>query len=93
MAIAMGEPLGDYDSRYVDLVTSVKENQFGWIDLSAGGHATRKDLLKIAKEVDAKVTIPWHSFKSETLLEALAKEGLSTILPERGIVYSLNKLN
>lgn len=88
-----GEPLGDYDARYVDLVTSAEENQFEWMDLSAGGHATRKDLLKIAKEVDAKVTIPWHSFKPETLLEALAKEGLSTVLPERGIVYSLNKLN
>jgi ribonuclease J len=88
-----GEPLGDYDERYFELIEAVEANHFTWKDFNAGGHATKDDLIKIAKAVAAKVTIPWHSFKPEELRKALAKNGLSTILPERNLVYSLNKLN
>lgn len=88
-----GEPLGDYDPRYVDLIEVISVNGFKWEDLNAGGHATKEDLIKIAKAVDAKVTIPWHSFKPEALRNALAKIGLSTFLPELDMVYSVNKVN
>lgn len=86
-----GEPLGDYDVRYAELIETMEAHQFKWKDLNAGGHATKEDLIKIAQAVDAKVTIPWHSFKPEALLKALAASGLSTVLPEREVVYSLTK--
>lgn|SRR5690625_1150159 len=88
-----GEPLGDYDVRYQVMISTVEENHFSFEDFNVSGHATKEDLIAIAKAVDAKSTIPWHSFKPEKLLEGLATVGLSTFLPEKDTVYSLNRLN
>lgn len=88
-----GEPLGDYDVRYQDLIAAIDKHHFTFKDLSVSGHATKEDLIKMAKEVNAKMTIPWHSFKPEKLMEGLATAGLSTFLPEKETVYSLNRLN
>jgi len=88
-----GEPLGDYDERYQDLISTIEDNNFVFKDLNVSGHATKEDLIKIAQEIDAKSTIPWHSFKPEKLMESLAAAGLSTFLPEKDTVYSLNRLN
>lgn len=88
-----GEPLGDYDVRYQVMISTVEENHFSFEDFNVSGHATKEDLIAIAKAVDAKSTIPWHSFKPEKLLEGLATVGLSTFLPEKDTVYSLDRLN
>lgn len=86
-----GEPLGEYDPRYVSLIANVEENHFEWVDLNAGGHARKEDLIHIAQKVAAKLTIPWHSFYPEFLQQALAKVGLRTFLPSLGVVYSIHK--
>ena len=88
-----GEPLGDYDVRYQNLVSTIEDHNFTFKDFNVSGHATQEDIVAIAKEVDAKITIPWHSFKPEKLMESLMAAGLSTFLPEKDTIYSLNRLN
>ena len=88
-----GEPLGDYDSRYEDLIKTIEANNFAFENLNSGGHATKEDLIKIAQIIDAKVTVPWHSFKPEALAEALSRSGIASMLPELDVVYSINRLN
>jgi ribonuclease J len=88
-----GEPLGDYDERYEELLDTIETNHFVLENLNSGGHATQEDLIKIAQTVDAKVTIPWHSFKPEALAEALTRVGIVSMLPELDVVYSINRLN
>lgn len=88
-----GEPLGDYDPRYTDLMTLIEDSHFEFLKMGAGGHASKENLVKIAQAVDAKVTIPWHGFHPERLLKALAEAGLSTVLPSLDVMYSMNKTN
>lgn len=88
-----GEPLGDYDPRYAELIESVETNHFEFLPVDAGGHASKENLVKMAQAVDAKVTIPWHGFQPEKLLKALAEAGLSSVLPSLDVVYSINQTN
>ena len=76
-----GEPLGDYDERYATLVTYLADRKIPLQLMGASGHATEADLLKIATTVNAKVTVPWHSFKPDLENQALQKLGLKTYLP------------
>lgn len=88
-----GEPLGDYDPRFMELMNLLETGHFTYVDLNAGGHATKEDLIWIAKEVDATVTFPWHSQKPEALHQALLLNGISSIVPEPEVVYSLDRKN
>ena len=88
-----GEPLGDYDPAYQELEKILQDNELTFLDFNVSGHATKADLISIAKEVGATYTIPWHSLHPELLKDALEKAGLKTFLPEREINYSLEKLN
>ncbi|MDN6900030.1 hydrolase [Oenococcus sicerae] len=83
-----GEPLGDYDPRYQ--LQQAKLTQFAaeFIYAGASGHATQADLLKAAKRVHAKLTIPWHSFKPEIEAAALRGEGLTAKIASKNEVIS-----
>lgn len=87
-----GEPLGEYDPRYNKLVEELENNHFVFEKMGASGHATKENLVRIAEEVNAKITIPWHGFNPEKMVLALAEAGLSSFLPERGVVYSKEKV-
>lgn len=76
-----GEPLGDYDDRYAILEDYLTARNIPLQLMGASGHATETDLLKIAVAVNAKLTVPWHSFKPELEKRALQKLGLKTYLP------------
>lgn len=82
-----GEPLGDYDPRFQVLLDFLKNHQFDLIPFSASGHARREDLLTLAKLIQPKLIVPWHSFKPERMAEALKENGLETWLPQRDQVY------
>lgn len=84
-----GEPLGDYDPRYQQLLAFLKTNDFTFEQLLASGHATKADLVEIAREVAAKQTVLWHSFHPELEAKALktAKVPTQTVLPVRGQVF------
>lgn len=88
-----GEPLGDFDQRYQEFIKLIDDSQLNFLDYNVSGHASKEDLIKIAKSVDATYTIPWHSFKPESLKEVLEEEGLQTFLPQRDVQYSLEQLN
>lgn len=88
-----GEPLGEYDPRYNDLVEELEANHFVFEKMGASGHATKDNLVKIAKEVNAKITIPWHGFNPEKMIMALAEAGVHSYLPERGVVYSKERID
>lgn len=75
-----GEPLGDYDPRYSVQQEKLKKFGADFVYAGASGHALKNDLVKIAKRVDAKVTVPWHSFKPEKEADALKQAGLKTEL-------------
>lgn len=70
-----GEPLGDYDPAYQELEKILQDNELTFLNFNVSGHATRADLISIAKEVGATYTIPWHSLHPELLKDALEKAG------------------
>lgn len=78
-----GEPLGDYDPRYQIQQKKLQEFQADFIYAGASGHALKADLVRIAQEVNAKTTVPWHSFKADKEAQALEKIGLKTKLPKK----------
>ena len=83
-----GEPLGDYDPRYAELVAYLEKRGVALQIAGASGHATPDDLLRVAAEVNAKVTLPWHSFKPEREAQALHNMGLETYLPKKGETFT-----
>ena len=83
-----GEPLGDYDPRYADLTAYLAQRGVALQLAGASGHATPDDLLRIAVEVDAKMTVPWHSFHPEREAEALRQIGIETYLPKKGEIFT-----
>lgn len=86
-----GEPLGDYDVRYAQLLELLEINHFSFVQMGTSGHASKEELLKIAEEIDAKQTIPWHTFKPEVFQQALTKKGLASFLPELNKYYSVKQ--
>ncbi|MCC5889736.1 MAG: MBL fold metallo-hydrolase [Alkalibacterium sp.] len=87
-----GEPLGDYDPRYQILLDFLEDEGLTFIPFGASGHATKEDLLKVAKTVSAELTVPWHTFSPEAFYDALVDEGLSSFLPEYNQTYSFPNL-
>lgn len=83
-----GEPLGDYDPRFVLLHEQLEQEGFEFISLGASGHASQEELITIAKTVDAKQTVPWHTFEPKRFLEQLTKNGLDSFLPEYDVEYT-----
>jgi ribonuclease J len=81
-----GEPLGDYDPRFNELLDYLASRHVEMQYLGASGHATPTDLIKLAELVHAKVTVPWHSFKPEVQAAALQAVGLKVLLPTKGDV-------
>lgn len=83
-----GEPLGDYDSNYAVLLDTLAASQFEFLPIGASGHAAQEDLIRIAKKVQAKQTIPWHTFEPEKMYQRFMAEGVPAFLAEKGKVYS-----
>lgn len=83
-----GEPLGDYDSNYAVLLDNLAAQQFEFLAFGASGHAAQEDLIRIAKKVQARQTIPWHTFEPEKMYQRFIAEGVPTFLAEKGKVYS-----
>lgn len=82
-----GEPLGDYDPRYAQLKGFLENQAIEFIALGASGHATQENLLKVAQLINAKNTVPWHTFNPETFYEAIKKRNLGSFIPEYNKEY------
>ncbi|MFT8917767.1 MAG: MBL fold metallo-hydrolase [Oenococcus sp.] len=85
-----GEPLGDYDPRYRVQQEKLQKFAAEFIYAGASGHAVKSDLIKIAQQVKAKLTIPWHSFKPETEARVLEEAGLRVKLPHKNETMVFN---
>lgn len=83
-----GEPLGDYDSNYAVLLDKLVSHQFAFLPFGTSGHAAQQDLVQIAKKVQAKRTIPWHTFEPEKMHRRFMEEGIPSFLAEKGMLYS-----
>jgi len=87
-----GEPLGDYDPRFKQLQDWLASHQIPLQFLSASGHALREDLIRLAKMVNPKIIVPWHSFHPERMADVLDSETRAEVLmPERDLYYSIDE--
>ncbi len=78
-----GEPLGDFDYRWQDYQEYLAKQNYTLYKIGSGGHASPENLLYIAEEINAKYTMPLHSFKPELL----KSKKINQLLPEENKVY------
>ncbi len=60
-----GEPLGDFDPRWNDLLKYCDEKNITLYKIGSGGHAFAENLIYILEEINPKIVMPLHSFKPE----------------------------
>ncbi len=60
-----GEPLGDFDPRWNDLISYCDNKKINLYKLGSGGHAFAENLIYILEEINPKIVMPLHSFKPE----------------------------
>lgn len=82
-----GEPLGDYNPRYQEMLEQLEQFGLTFLSLGASGHANRDEIIEVAKTVSARHTLPWHSFKPESLHAALVENGIESFVPELNKEY------
>lgn len=82
-----GEPLGDYDPRFAQLQHFLKAHHFHLESFGASGHAQKADIFALAKQVNARRTVIWHSFKPERLAADLKDTQTSSWLPDLDRYY------
>lgn len=80
-----GAPLGFYDSNYEILLDDLNNMDAVYIYFGCSGHATANEITELCNFVNAKLTIPWHSFHPELLLPTI--QNLNTLLPKYDTVY------
>lgn len=78
-----GEPLGDFDYRYPEFLTYLKEQNYTLYSLGSGGHATPENLLYIVESLNGKYTMPLHSFKPELV----KSEKINQLMPKQDYFY------
>ena len=69
-----GEPLGEFDSRWLELEDFCKENDINLLKCGIGGHATVENLQYIVNSINSKYTFPLHGFKPELLVPATGSQ-------------------
>ena len=78
-----GEPLGDYDPSYKIQQNKLHDFSAEFLDIGIFKHTDKENLLKIAKQINAKITIPLYSFNFKDEAALLKTEGLNVKLPEK----------
>lgn len=79
-----GEPIGEFDPRYQELIKFCEDNDIDFLPLNITGHAQADNLAYIIKEINPKILSPIHSFKPELL----TKVHDNSILPEPNQSYT-----
>lgn len=80
-----GEPLGEFDDRWQNLIQFSNDIELNVYLLGASGHASPENLLYIIEQIDPKILMPLHSFKPE--LVKSQKDSIEQILPEENKEY------
>ncbi|MFT9451824.1 MBL fold metallo-hydrolase [Liquorilactobacillus ghanensis] len=84
---ADGGPLGDYDPDYLQLKAFLVGQNATFQRIGTSGHASKRELVKVAEMVRAQKTVVWHSFEPQLAEAALEANGLVTFLPELNHKY------
>lgn len=84
---ADGGPLGDYDPDYQRLKTFLDQQQATLQRIGTSGHAAKLELIQVARAVQAKRTVIWHSFEPQKAAAALKTDSLNVFLPELNHKY------
>ncbi|KRM88935.1 MBL fold metallo-hydrolase [Liquorilactobacillus vini] len=84
---ADGGPLGDYDPDYQRLKQFLIDQKASFERIGTSGHASKAEIVKVAKMVNAKETVVWHSFEPQKAESELESRGLATFLPELNCKY------
>lgn len=81
---AGGEPIGDFDPRYQELINYCQEHDIDFLPINITGHAQPNNLAYIIKEINPQILSPLHSFKPEMLTKVMD----SYILPQANECYT-----
>lgn len=81
---AGGEPIGDFDPRYQELINYCQEHDIDFLPINITGHAQPDNLAYIIKEINPQILSPLHSFKPEMLTKVMD----SYILPQANECYT-----
>ena len=87
-----GVPLGSYNPAYLPWLERLVNYGYKFYHAHVSGHANTSDLQLVNYVVNAKVTVPWHTFKRERYQEALKQLGLTVALPEVSHPYTVEAL-
>ncbi|MBG9984034.1 hypothetical protein HYO62_03920 [Aerococcaceae bacterium DSM 111022] len=87
-----GMPIGPYMPEFAPFFEKVLELGYEVIFANVSGHAHQADLLMVAYAIQAKIVVPWHTFKPVAFGEALNEYGISTFLPEKKKEYTVSDI-
>ncbi len=73
-----GEPLGEFDPRWSDLIEYADEHNLELYKLGSSGHAFAENLIYVVEEVNPEILIPLHSFKPELVNSPKVRQLLVT---------------
>ncbi len=88
-----GMPLGSFMPEYEPYVRRFVEAGWDFYHANVSGHASQNDLLLVNYLVQAKVSVPWHTFRPDVYAEAIEEIGMKTWLPEYHVVYTTDDLS
>jgi ribonuclease J len=88
-----GEPLGPFMAHYDTFIEFLEKNRLDYLSFATSGHAKQEDLLEVAKAVEAKFVMPWHTYGRERFKDALEREKIGTFYPILGEEYTREALN
>ncbi len=73
-----GEPLGDFDPRWCDLLNYAEKHNLKVYKIGSSGHAFAENLIYLVEAVNPKILMPLHSFKPELVKSPKVRQ----LLPE-----------
>lgn len=88
-----GMPLGSYMAEYEPYVRRFVEAGWEFYHANVSGHASQSDLLLVNYLTQAKLVVPWHTFKPDFYGQAIEEIGLQTWLPEYHVEYTAAELS
>lgn len=81
---AGGEPIGDFDPRYQQLIEYCQVNEIDFLPINISGHAEPDNLAYVINTINPQVLSPIHSFKPEMLTKVVE----TSILPKANECYT-----
>ncbi len=85
-----GEPLGDFDPRWEDLVKYCDDKKINLYKIGSGGHAFVENLIYILEQINPHIVMPLHSFKPELVKSDKVKQIM--VKEDKEYIFDKHKL-